>query len=92
MGTIFLPDRLRAGAVDSAEVDGAGGASGDDGGVTKFSSKSVGVGVGGSEVSGTSEVDGTEGTLTGESGAAGTSWSVLLAVTGSGGGCAGCET
>ena len=89
MGITFLPDRLRAGGVGSTDGDGAGVACGDDGGVTKFSSKSVGR-VGGTKISGTFEAGGTSGTATGVVGSdcegAGTSGAVL-AVTGGGGGC-----
>ena len=72
LGTTFLPDRLRAG-------DGVGVACGDDGGVTKLSSKSVGR-VGGGGISGG-----------GDAGGAGTS-GATLSVTGGVGGCAGCDT
>ena len=59
MGIAFLPDRLGAGGGGSSDGEGAGVACGDDGGVTKLSSKSGGrVGV-----SGTSEVGGTSGTV-----------------------------
>ena len=89
MGITFLPDRLRAGGGGSADGDGAGVACGDDGGVTKLSSKSVG------RVGGTEPSVGTSGTVTGvvggDCGGAGTSGAVS-AVTGVGGGCAGCDT
>ena len=80
LGATFLPDRLRAGGGGgSAGDDGAGVACGDDGGVTKLSSKSVGrVGAGG--ISGG-----------GDAGGAGTS-GATLSVTGGVGGCAGCDT
>ena len=94
LGITFLPDRLRAGGVGSTDGEGAGVACGDDGGVTKLSSKSVGR-VGGTEISGISGAVGTVGTVTGvvggECGGARTSGAVL-AVTGGGGGCAGCDT
>ena len=85
LGTTFLLDRLGAGGVGSSDGDGAGVACGDDGGVTKLSSKSGGrVGV-----SGTSEAGGTSGTVAGvagsDCGGAGTS-GVVLAVTGGSGG------
>ena len=81
MGTTFLPDRLRAGGVG---VDGAGVASGDEGGVTKLSSKSVGrVGVSGTSETGTSGT--VAGVAGGDCGGTGTS-GVVLAVTGGSGG------
>ena len=79
LGATFLPDRLRAGGGGgSADDDGAGVACGEDGGVTKLSSKSVGR-VGGGISGG------------GDTGGAGTS-GVTLSVTGGVGGCAGCDT
>ena len=88
MGITFLPDRLRAGGGGSTDGEGAGVACGDDGGVTKLSSKSVGR-VGGTEIPGTSVAVGTVGTVTGvvggDCGGAGTS-GVVLAVTGGSGG------
>ena len=75
LGTTFLPDRLRAGGGGgSVDGDGAGVACGDDGGVTKLSSNSVGR-VGGGGISGG-----------GDAGGAGTS-GATLSVTGGVGGC-----
>ena len=93
MGITFLPDRLKAEGIGSAEGDGAGVTIGDDGGVKKVTSGSVGRFRGGggntegSRTSGTSEAVGTvTGVAGGGAGVARTSGAVL-AEPGAGGDC-----